>query len=88
MRLAQEVYLMDHGKYASSLDQLSNRLPVLPKFEFHFASDGTNWSVLVPQQNMFAGNYLLTPGYIYFNSVAEPSTNDTALWNWQSTGGY
>ncbi len=79
---------MDHGKYASLLNQLSYELPALPKFEFHFASDGTNWSVLVPQQGAFAGNYLLTRDHIYFNSVAEPSTNDTALWNWQRTGGY
>ena len=72
---------MDHGKYASSLTQLNNELPVLPKFEFHFASDGTNWSVLVPQQEMFAGNYLLALGNIYFTSAGLPSTNDTVLWS-------
>jgi hypothetical protein len=76
---AQAVYQMDHACYATSLNQLSNELPRLPKFQFEFASDGTNWSLSVPQQELFAGNYLLTPDHLYFNSVAAPSTNDPDL---------
>ena len=78
---AQAVYQMDHGGYASSLNQLTNDLVVLPKFEFHFISDGTNWSVSVPQQGLFAGNYLLTPDHLYFNPTASPSVNDVDLWS-------
>jgi hypothetical protein len=78
---AQAVYQMDHGTYASSLDQLTNDLGVLPKFEFHFSSDGTNWSVSVPHQGIFAGNYLLVPDHLYFNPTASPSMNDQDLWS-------
>lgn len=77
---AQAVYQMDHGAYATSLDQLKDELPVLPKFQLQFTSDGTNWSVSVPQQGFYAGNYLLTPRHIYFNSAVPPSTNDVILW--------
>jgi hypothetical protein len=80
IELAQVAYQMDHGKYATSLNQLSNELVVLPKFQFKFTSDGTNWSFFVPQQGLFAGNYLLTSDHLYFNSAATPSTNDPELW--------
>lgn len=66
-------------KYATSLNQLSNGLPVLPKFQFEFSSEGANWSLSVPQHGLFAGNYLLTTDHLYFNSVAAPSTNDVDL---------
>jgi hypothetical protein len=78
---AQAVYKMDHGNYATSLNQLSNELPVLPKFQFEFKSDATNWSLCVPDQGLFAGNYLLTPDHLYFNSLAAASTNDLDLWS-------
>jgi len=79
--LAQAVYQMDHRSYATSLDQLKDELAVLPKFQLQFTSDGTNWSVSVPQQGLYAGNYLLTPRHIYFNSAVLPSTNDVILWS-------
>jgi hypothetical protein len=78
---AQAVYKMDHGNYATSLNQLSNELPALPKFQFDFNSDATNWWLSVPQQGLFAGNYLLTPGHLYFNKAAAASTNDPDLWS-------
>lgn len=77
---AQAVYQLDHGRYATCIDELSNDLVILPKFQFRFASDGTNWSVYVPQQGLFAGNYLLTSEHLYFNDTLSPSTNDFDLW--------
>jgi hypothetical protein len=78
---AQAVYKMGHGNYATSLSQLSNELSALPKFQFEFTSDATNWWLAVPQQGLFAGNYLLTPDHLYFNSAAMPTTNDPDLWS-------
>jgi hypothetical protein len=78
---AQAVYQMDHGSYATSLDQLKNELPVLPNFQLQFTSDGTNWAVSVPQQGLYAGNYLLTHRHIYFNSAVRACTNDVVLWS-------
>src|SRR6266853_2400478 len=61
---AQEVYRIERGSCPASFEQLTNAVHLEPfNFAFRFVSDGPRWSVSVPQQGLFAGDYLLTSDY-------------------------
>jgi hypothetical protein len=76
---AMETYRLGHGSNAVSFVQLQEYVgPIDYKLEFF--SDGQRWSVAVPEQGTWAGNYLLTSdGRIHFNKCRPPNTNDVDL---------
>jgi len=78
---AQRIYHDDHGTYATSLEQLTNEFPRRPRdVTFYLDSDGSRWSVSVPQQATLAGSYLLaSDGRLHFSSTGPATTNDIVL---------
>lgn len=79
---AQEIYRNEHGAYATSVDQLTNANLRLTNYTFRFISDGKRWSVAVPQQDLFAGDYLFTSDYkVYFSTTGAATTNDVDLFD-------
>jgi hypothetical protein len=82
IEVAQSLYRDEHGTYATSLDQLTNM--TLPKmsYSFRFTSDGHHWSVAVPRQDLFAGDYLLTSDLkLHFSAKGPATTNDLDLFD-------
>ena len=79
---AQEVYQNEHGRFALNMDELNSELGCSLRISpgYQFKSDGTNWSVIVPRAEGFAGNYLLDrSGDIHFDEARIPTTNDLVL---------
>jgi hypothetical protein len=79
--MAQEVYRIDHGEFASSLSELEPYLGEVPDANsFHLRSDGTTWSIAIARSGGFAGNHLLTSdGKLYFNPTAAATSADIVL---------
>jgi hypothetical protein len=75
--VAQQVYRIDHGDFAASLDELE--LDEIPDVNtFHLRGDGETWSIAVPKGA--AGNYLLTSdGKLHFNPTTTATETDLAL---------
>lgn len=77
---AQALYYDEHNTFATSLDQLTNHIRLPFRFACDFTGDKQRWSVTVPQQERFAGNYLFTSrGNLYFNASKAATTNDVEL---------
>jgi hypothetical protein len=78
---AQEVYRVERGSCPASFEQLTNAVHLETfGFAFRFVSDGLRWSVSVPQQGLFAGNYLLTSDHrVHFRKSGPATTNDPDL---------
>jgi hypothetical protein len=77
---AQSIYRDEHGTYATSFDQLTNlHLPTMG-YSFRFTSDGQHWSIAVPRQDLFAGDYLFTSNSkLHFSTRGSATTNDLDL---------
>lgn len=74
-----ETYRIERGSNAVSFAQLEDYVSPI-YHELQFFSDGQRWSVAVPQQGIWAGNYLLTSeGRIHFNKISPATTNDVDL---------
>lgn len=79
---AQSIYRDEHGTYATSFDQLTNAHLHSMGYTFRFSSDGQRWSVAVPRQDVFAGDYLFTSDFkVYFSTKGAATTNDLDLFD-------
>jgi len=78
---AQSIYHQGHGTYATSFEQLTNEFSRHSgDSAFYLQSNGSRWSVSVPQQSTLAGSYLLTDdGKLHFNTSGAATTNDVVL---------
>ena len=78
-----ESYRLEYGSNAVSFAQLTDYVGPISRnlqFQFQFFSDGQRWSVAVPQQGIWAGNYLLTSeGRIHFNETKAATNDDVDL---------
>ncbi len=79
--VAEQVYQMDHGIYATTFEQLTNEYTRLRgDYFFKLVADSNRWSVTVTQQETLAGSYLLTSdGKLHFSKTSTVTTNDLVL---------
>jgi hypothetical protein len=51
--------------------------------QYTLQTNGSHWTIIVPQQNKLAGHYLLTSaGHLHFQAARPATTNDYVLQDW------
>ena len=73
-------FQVEHGSNAVCLADLREYLREIDNWEVQFETHSSGWSVAVPAQGIWPGNYLLTSDRnIHFNRDRTATTNDVDL---------
>jgi hypothetical protein len=78
---ALEMFRIEHGRHASSLDELTNYVH-RGMFDCRLVTTGPQWSIAVRPQGILPGYYLLTSeSRLHFDPDRPATTNDLDLWS-------